>query len=435
MGGFEQIAERRRDLVTPTVDSDLPEGVRAELLEEIRNYLPAFLRKDATEQHDPVGDVKELLQLEEGDLERVVSVHGCLEPAVIEFGERLEEGIRSPLTASARPAEVGQAVRGPVDWPATVARRSLEGGNSSRFVVRSARRAFDTPENRALAWLLEQLRVATRSADVGPADPEMAEPDAEASTWPLRISRLRAQVDRARQANWLQGIESEAPSRSTLRRLRASRLPFYRDHVAAAAESMMELHDPSDRVLAEVLCRRYFEPAQDWVVFEVCVALRLARELAKASGRPRKTRLMMGTGGAAFARYEYPDGAEVALTLQTWPGETGPSMLVEATRQHGLGAAPSRPDLFVVRTGPDPDLVILELKASYTPDYLRKGLAKLLGYLGERPEAWRRQPSGWLVAPPSRAFKESVPTEEGSLWLVSSDQVAQAVVERFASDA
>jgi hypothetical protein len=414
-----------------TIDSDLPPEVRASYLEEIRNYLPAFLRSDASEQHDPVGDVKELLNLEEGDLDRVVAVHGCLDPVLIELGEALSVGIRAPRTASARLAEAGQIVRGPVDWSATVARRSLEGVDPSRFVVRSARRVFDVPENRALAWVLGRLRTMARLAVGGPVSEHLARADAEVVSWVERIARLRAQVEAASRAEWLVGIKPEVPTQSSVARLKAARSSFYRNQVAPAVETMLKLENPSSEVLVETLSCRFFEPAQDWVVFEVYVALRLAREFEKSSGRPRKARLMVGAGGAPYARYGFDDGSEVSLILQKWPATAGTSILREVGRRQGLGSAPSRPDLFIVRTGPDPDLAVLELKATHRRQYLREGLVKLLGYLGECPQAWRRQPSGWLVAPRSEAFEDCA-AEEQTLWLVSADRVAQAAVERFA---
>jgi len=370
-----------------------------------------------------VGDVKELLRLEEGDLERVVSVHACLHQGMVEFGEKLGEGIRRPLYASTRPAEQGQAVRGQVDWSATVARRSLVGGDPSRFVVRSARRVFDIPENRALVWLLDRIRARIGRAASGKSE--------KADAWVGGINKLKAQVKAARQAEWLRGVEPELPTQSTIKRLRAARVAFYRDHLAGALSTMLSLEDPSDRVLVELLCERYFEPAQDWLLFEVCVALRLARGFARSSGRPRKGRLMSGTGGAPYARYAYADGSEVSLILQTWPAAAGSSALAEATQRHKLASASSRPDLFIVRTGPEPDVAVLELKASYRPTYLREGLVRLLGYLAECPSAWTRQPSGWLVAPASEVF-EDADAADGTIWIVSADRVAEAAVARFA---
>lgn len=421
--------------MSEVVDSDLPPQVRAGLLAEIRDYLPAFLHRGASEQHDPVGDVKGLLNLEEGDLARVTAVHLCLDEAVLAFGAELRHGLRQPITASVRPPQVSQSVRGPVDWAATVSRRSLEAGNQSLFVVRSAQRVFDTPENRALAWLLEQLRVSTAVALRELPGEGAPEPQAGPGTagWADRIRTLARQVQAARRVRWLQGVSPEAPTAATIARLRAARSSFYANVVAAAVRVPLRLASPSEEVLIDVLRQRYFEPARTWLIFEVCVALRLAQALGRASGRPRRARLLVGGGSREpFARYAYEDGSEVALIYQGWPPGAGRSRRRETSERHGLRPTASRPDIFIVRSGPDPDAAILELKATHSSGYLGSGLSQLLGYLGERTESWRKRPAGWLVAPASEAFADRPPEDGEDLWIVSADRVADAAVERFA---
>lgn len=421
--------------MSATIDSSLPAEFRAELLKEVRDYLPAFLRRDASEQHDPLGDVKELLNLEDQDLKRVLAVHGCLDSSVLAFGNKLREGVRSPMTASSRPAEIGQAVRGPVDWTATVARRSLEAGNATRYVVRAAQRAYDIPENRVLAWVLDRLHVACRRALKEKVDAEVVPEDSKAYTWAERIERLAAQIDLARRTEWLRGIEPEPPRGRTMQRLRGARNSFYREDVVAAAQKMLMVESPDERDLIDVLNKRFFEPAATWMIFEVCVALRLAREFGQASGRPRRSRLLFGSGRAAYARYALPDDTEVELLYQVWPDKCGPSLLSAAGERHGLGVGSSRPDLFVVRRGDVADVLLLELKASRSPKYLKQGLIRLLGYLAERPAFWKRKPAGWLVAPASAAFISCPLREDDELWIVSADEVSAAAVARFSPSA
>jgi hypothetical protein len=419
--------------VSSEVDSDLPSELRAQLLDEIRAYLPAFLHRGASEQRDPVGDVKELLNLDGRDLRRVVAVHSCLDEAVLALGDGLREGIRNPVASSIRPPEAVQAVRGAVDWMATIARRSQEAGNESRYVVRSARRVFDLPENRALVWLLDRLRSATQAALRESVDrAAVSSPGSDAAGWADRIRRLSAQVEVARRAEWLRGVQPELPEAKTIRRLRAARSSFYADAVAGAVRAMLALEDPSDQVLADVLCRRYFEPAPTWLIFEVCVALRLSRAFGEASGKPRKARLLVGGDRAPFARYAYPDGSEVSLIYQAWPSSPGRSLLRETGERHGINTSSSRPDIFVVRSGPNPDAAILELKATHKAGSLKRGLSELLCYLADRPEVWAGKPAGWLVAPSSAAFADRAPDERHDLWVVSADRVAAAAVSRFA---
>jgi hypothetical protein len=414
--------------VSEVIDANFTAAERDKLLGEVRARLPAFLHRGATEQHDPAGDIKELLNLEERDLQWVISVHLCLDEAVLRFGEQLREGLRNPITSSIRPPEVSQSVRGPIDWSATVARRALEAGNPALFVVRPARRIFDTPENQALAWLIARLQAAVQQA--APAAEDAGE-DEEAAGWYQRIERLSVQLQLARRVQWLRGVPAELPTPQTLKRLKAARSAFYAEVIPAAIESILRLRTPSEQELTDVLCRRYFRPKETWRLFEVAIALRLAREFAGKSLEPRKTRLLVGAGRAAYARYGLADGGEVALMYQAWPRSSGESLRAGTASRHGFKPGTSRPDLFIVRTGAEPDCAILELKATYSAGYLGAGLSQLLGYIAERPEVWKKQPCGWLVAPESSTFTERAAEDDELLWVISAEAVAERAAERF----
>ncbi len=414
------------------VDSDFLAAERAKLLAEVRAYLPLFLHRSASEQHDPVGDVCELFDLEPEDLNRVTAVHQCLDPAVLALGAALRKGLRRPLAASIRPPEVAQSVSGPIDWAGTVGRRALAGGNSSIFVVRGARRVFDTAENRALAWLLKQLTASVDAAVTWAASKGGGERTRD-RRWSQRIEALRGQLAEASRVPWLHAIGVETPTPATLRKLRATRNEFYAHQVAPALESVLALTNPSAEALTEVLSHRYFRPEENWRLFEIAVALRLARAFAERSPHLRKTRLLVGEGRESFARYSFADGSEVTLMYQAWPPRDQPSMRRRLGDRHALGSREGRPDVFVVRSGPDPDAVVLELKASFDAGYLRDGLTELLGYLADHPGLWAGQPSGWLVAPSSTAFRDEDADPGSPLWIVSADRVAAAAADRFAA--
>jgi len=413
------------------VDTRFYSGERAALLEEVREHLPAFLSSAATEQYDPLGDVRELLRLDDRDLRRVAAVHLCLTEAVRAFFDALTTGLRHPIASSNRPPVVSQAVRGPVDWGATIRTRAITAGDPSLFVVRPARRIFDVPENRALAWLLHNLDIYLRRAAVGSG--AAAEYDEEEAGWAQQLASFRGKLLLARRYPWLREVTPERPTAATLRRLRSARSAFYAKHIPDAVLAMMRFGEhPTDDDLKELLCQRYFRPSEDWRLFEVVVALRLARAFAERSPRKRRSRLLVGTGAAAYARYTLPDGDEVRLHYQTWPPGIGSSLHAQARERHQLRAGAPRPDLFIVRTGKASDAAVLELKATRSASYLGAGLSQLLGYLKERPAAWKKHPSGWLVAPPSTAYAAADPSG-AELWLVSSESVADAAVERFAA--
>src|SRR6185312_9304862 len=172
----------------------------------------------------------------------------------------------------------------------------------------------------------------------------------------------------------------------------------------------------------ELLSKRYFEPERDWRLFELVVALRLARGFAKQSTAKRRSRLLVGTGRAPFARYVMPNGDEIRLWYQAWPLDVGESAHDDACTHYEIDAGRARPDIVLqrVRGNSTVDALLLELKASRSGSTLGGGLLQLLGYLKDRPTLFANRPAGWLVAPPSQAF-QSHGSGTRDLWVVDSD--------------
>lgn len=412
------------------VDTRFSPGDRAALLSEVRTHLPAFLSKQAAERPDPVGDVSALLGLHPTDLRRVTSTHIALTDQVRLFVASLRDGLRNPLSASIRPPSASQAVRGGIDWGATVRLRAGAGATgSTHFVVRSARRVFDMPENRALAYVLEQLEARLRSVAPAASDTRTGVYD---DGWYGDIMASAARVREARRHHWLRDVPAERPDARTRRRLRAARVSFYRVRILEIIDLLERYTNPTPEDLAALLAQRFFEPQRDWLLFEVTVALRLARAFAERCAGKRKSRLLVGAGRAAYARYGMPDGAEVRLWYQGWPADAGASRHADALARYSIAAGPPRPDFVVERRpeGAAVDAVLLEVKATTSARYLGTGLTQLLGYLHDRPSLFTSAPSGWLVAPKSPAF--TVADAEGtSLLAVDSDNVANELAKRF----
>lgn len=400
------------------------------MLGEVRHHLPLFLAPAASERHDPLGDVEGLTGLHPEDMRRVIATHVCLSEAVSDLVGVLPSGLRRPVTSSVRPREVTQAVRGPVDWAATVRARAGAGSDPTLFVVRPGRRVFDTPENRALAWVLRELEVAALRALRLVAG---AAPSGTEAEWQARLAHVLLAIRRAWRVEWLREVTPERPDARTLQRLAATRLAFYRVHVGRVARTLLAAQRPGEKALVQILCERYFVPDKAWRLFEVMVALRLARAFAQASGGPRLARLLMGAdGNDPYARYRLPDGDQVQLIYQGWPASPGPSRRWTTAKRHGFYPGSTQPDLMIRRTGAQADCVVLELKATRSPGYLGAGLSQLLGYLSERPDLFQVSPAGWLVAPDSDAFHSAAPVQGEPLWVVGADGVAAAAVARLA---
>lgn len=413
------------------VDADLAPGEREAFLDEIRNHLPAFLSAAATEREDPAGDVEELLNLRREDLRRVIAVHLALSAPIVNFIAGLPHGLRRPRTSSERPLVSSQAIRGPIDWSATIRERATSGSDATRYIVRPARRIFDIPENRALVWVLDRLDAELRRVVPAESDPSTG---VHASGWFGRIVEIRAGIQVARRHHWVRGIPAQRPDARTTQALLAARTSFYKHLIPEAVEQLHRFveREPTADDLTELLCSRYFEPERDWRLFELVVALRLARACAVHSTGKRKSRLLVGTGRAPFARYAMADGDEIRLWYQAWPHDIGVSAHADACAHYEIDAGPARPDIVMqrVRNGKAIDALLLELKASRSSGTLGSGVLQLLGYLKDRPTLFATRPAAWLVAPPSTAFVSKDPHDR-ELWAVDCDEVAKAAMARL----
>lgn len=414
------------------VDTRFAEAERSELLQEVRSQLPAFLSAAASEQTDPLGDVSELLNLTKRDLDRVTAVHVALDASVRQFVTGLAAGMRSPVSSTERPRVATQSVRGPIDWGATIRHQTQTGTVAGIYIVRPARRVFDTPENRALAWALDALDRFLRLARPATTDGAVADAD---RGWAQELGAAGVRVRESRRLYWLRSVQPERPDAIAMRRLTGARSALYKVHLPALITTLHRYtQDPSADDVTELLSQRYFRPDRDWQLFEVVVALRVARAFAERSIGRRRARLLVGGGRAPFARYLISPSHEVRLWYQAWPTTAGASLHRDVVQRYSIQAGPTRPDLVVelLHHGVTVDAVLLELKATRSASYLGAGVLQLLGYLKDRPGLFLQRPAGWLVAPRSSAF-ESVDPAGLEVWAVNADDVASALVDRVFS--
>jgi hypothetical protein len=412
------------------IDGTFRDGEREELLEEVEAELPLWLTRSAVPNPEPVGELTELLRFEARDLRRVHAVHVCLSEPIERLVAALPAALRRPVPATDRPRETGAAVRGPIDWLATVQLHA--GGQPGVYATRPRRRTFDTPEHRSLRWALQRLGMFTALADLDSdpgADADEADP---VESLGARLAAVGRVLRFARRTTWLVDVPAERPTPRTRHRLAGSRSPFIRTVLAPAVERLLRDDTQDPHELARLLRERYFTPARNWRLHEVVVLIRIDRALAGADVHHRRRKLFSASG--TVAEYRLPDGDRIHVRQQTWPGRSGATSRRIATgSRHGLDLAPTRPDIVVQRIGDKPDLVVLELKASRSKSTLGEGLSQLLGYLYDRPGLFGLPPAGWLVPLPFSKLTETEPDIDEPLWIVDATKVADAVVKRMVS--
>jgi hypothetical protein len=402
------------------IDADLAPREREALIDEVAAQLPLWLQRAAEPRPQAVDQLVDLLGFTADTLRRVRAVHALLSDRVTRLLAALPAALRSPRPASERPVELAGVVRGPVDWPATA--RLQAAGLPAMFVVSPRRRVFDTPEHRALAWVLRRLEALCAIA-------LQQAPDGEprSGSWTAAALHARRLVAHSRRVAWLAALRPERPDHRARTRIRHSRNRFAAGPLSDAIDALIDYESAEGEVLAALIAERYFTPETDWRLFEVVVLIRIDRALAARAGGVRRY-LMSDTG--VVGRYTLPDGDRIDLRYQGWGG--GPSRRADTLVRHGLPVSSSRPDILVERSGAHPDLVVLELKASRNPGTIGDGLSQLLGYLNDRPERLSTQPAGWLVPFPFDALEPLSPDPAEPLWIVPADSVADAIVTRMA---
>jgi hypothetical protein len=418
--------------LSEVIDVSLSDDERLGYLTEVREHLPAFLSELAYGRADPLADVSSLLNLRPEDKRRVINTHLAFSEPIMHFVQSLPEAMRRPLTASLRPPVTAQAVRGPVDWGATYRARFQQGGNPAVFVVRSAERVFDIPENQALLWFLRAL--ADLIEAIRPVETDTSGVMRQGESWWPHVVQLSRELTEALRPRWLSGVKPIRPSPLVFSRLRSSRRAFYSDALPDAIATMLRYTErPSPEDITDLLCRRYFEPRLNWQLFELVIALRLTRTFEERLEAKRSpTRLLVGRTQRPFALYELEEGDEIRFWYQAWPDIGARSLLREARARHKLAAGSSRPDFVLERRsgGHLVDAILVEVKASRNSRTLGAGLLQMLGYIKERPDAWPKDTPGWLVAPRSSAFQPGS-AESEPLWMVSADDVAAAAADRL----
>jgi hypothetical protein len=414
------------------IDADFADDERLGYLTEVREHLPAFLSEVAYGRAHPLADVSALLNLRSEDRRRVINTHLAFSEPIVHFVQALPEALRRPLTSSLRPPVISQAVRGPVDWAATYRARYQQGGNPALFVVRPAERIFDTPENQALLWFLHALTDLFEA--IRPVESDTSGVMREGESWWPQVLQLGRELKQALRPRWLSAVTPLRPPPLVLSRLRSSRLAFYSELLPDAIEVMLRYTErPSPEDVTDLLCQRYFEPRLNWQLFELVIALRLARTFEERLGTKRSpSRLLVGRAQRPFALYELEGGDQIRFWYQAWPEIESRSLLREARGRHKLSAGSSRPDLVLERrSGGDlVDSILIEIKASRNSRTLGAGLLQMLGYLKERPDFWPTETPAWLVAPESQAFEPAEAMGE-PLWMTNADDVAVAAADRL----
>jgi hypothetical protein len=239
---------------------------RSQVITDLREQIWMYL----TPHSDPerqVLDAAALLQMDEADLLALSRVHFVLSPEVRDLLDEVPSLLRRlPTTSVHGEEESAERIRGAIHWPLTVSRR-VSGASHNVYVTRPAHRAFDTPENQLLVFLLKAI--STLGQRTG-----WASSQSESSG--RLVSSRTALADRWLASRMLQSIPWRPPTPRSISRIVMGR-HRRRFQLALDAYSVYQrlIEHLSPDAIRETIEQRGLATRADDTLFEVLVLFRL----------------------------------------------------------------------------------------------------------------------------------------------------------------
>lgn len=385
-----------------------------ELRERIWHHLSPAARPE-----QQVLEALALLQLPSEDVAKLGRVHFLLSKEVGALVESLP-GLarRMATTTSAEEEWSAERIRGPIQWSKTFAARAAT-GSPNMYVTAPAHRAYQTPENELLAFVLDAVvTTSRRSGWYGRAAEEAG-----------RLVQERvSSVEKWLQSRSLLEVERRPPTPRSIRRVRSGR---HRRRYS----SVLDAH----RVFTQLVARRDYAAVRDAVeqhalvtredatLFELLCTFKFVDALKGCGWSVIPFRLF---GGHLRLSATRGSNEKLEVWYQGIPAGLGnPSIYRDVLKAHGIGgAARLVPDLVVHRQGGAGDrwlLVEMKLgiKRSVT-DSARAALSDLLAYRRAFQHALKDNPLPYGLG---IAWGEDLAPSDSEVMLVSQDRLKEAL--------
>lgn len=345
---------------------------RGDRIAEARERIWLYLSPAVGLEQDTELEAAALLQLTEVDVLALARVHFLLTPEVKALLDGLPLLLRQLATTTAHEEEQSaERVRGAIRWGSTIAARTAT-GLPHLYVTAPARRAFQTPENELLVFVLDAI------AQLG-----------QQTGWHSNngegigrlVSERTAGAQRWLQSRMLLEVERRPPTPRVVARVRAGRHHRRYQHAIGAWERYRSLITQVDRAaLRELIESTALVTRHDAVLFELLCTFAVIDALRGCGWHVDPLRLFGGSLRMAARRSH----ERVELWYQRTPRMLAePSRYTQVQRYHGF-AHPSdlRPDMVLRRAGGASEhwlLVEVKLRRS-VEEAARAALQDLLAY-------------------------------------------------------
>jgi len=382
---------------------------RQQQAQRARERIWQFVSPAAAQEQDVLPLASALLQLPRRDIRFLAALHLLLAPQTTDL-LRAAPGLLRQLTTSTTAAleEHPDRVRGPVDWPATLAAST---GRGRRYVTRPSERDYSTPENRLLAASLRAVVAATRVLGWETTGTGVSSHTTAAADTALAL--LATPVIRA--------VPASAHSRDA-HRVETGRAARRFQPVT----SFWRLHDSLDRLQDHQLLRQMVErtallASTDGALLEVLVLLDLLDALRAHGWHRNRVALINGQAAITHTR----PGRRLTVHYQGAPPGL-PSRYNRTLRQHGLSTPGLRPDIVLDhRHNGSRTITVIEVKLRRSAAAATR--AALFDLLAYRDSLEGLDADLWLAGVAWGGGLE--PVADADVMLCTTDHIDRLVIE------
>lgn len=357
-----------------------------------------------------------------GSVELLASAYWLSQPELQEFVfndlpvllRNLGHGSRSS------PPSVEPTFRGRVLWPETVMSRLSGAVPRGRYLVQHVEKSADIPENRLLKLFLSRIYAAVQ---------EMAWRGTGAL--PRRFAKIRDAVSTALNNTYLQGVEQE-------RRIGSRMLVTAQRHRDRRYSRLAKLAQEFDRAvvrgkwgqIVELLKKGWLAPVSSEDLFELYALILVMQAIERDLGFREPYRYgLIQRGRGAVATYRHPDSdVRTEVHFDQVPSGifgTASEYLHLIGSHSGVTGQERRPDIIVrFRSGASERRVLIEVKETEDPAYIRDSVYKVLGYLRDFSGIWEglheQLPKAMVLFPTGITSKG----EPSDVILISADEAS-----------
>lgn len=321
------------------------------------------------------------------------------------------------------PPKIEPNFKGRVLWQETIMGRFSGAVPRGRYVVSHVEKSADIPENQLLKKFLHSVaRTSSEMARRG------------AVSLPAHFNSIRDVTNKALSNSYLQAVT--LPPRFSARMLNTARRhrDFRYSRLARLAQDFdaAVLRGKWGQII-ELLQKGWLAPVTSADLFELYSLIIILRMLEFDFGYgPPTSYGLIQRGRSAVAIFVHETSGVLAEVFfdQVPSGIFGckSEYLNTASAYMGISAQERRPDIIIkFKVGAIERRVIVEIKESEDPAYMRDSIYKVLAYLRDFSGIWReipdQRPKAILMFPTGVTSRDAKQAQQ-DIWLVSADEPA-----------